>query len=102
MTEQPDPSEPIEPPPTPEEAVPWPSPVDGEGGDVLSRLESEVTAGFREAVAAETSRGGLLRTLQRLQGLLNRLQAVQVEGVAKFDRTAGQPSNVALELSLGL
>ncbi|MFD2419544.1 HNH endonuclease signature motif containing protein [Amycolatopsis pigmentata] len=95
MSEQLDPPE----PPVPEEAVPWLAP--GGDGDVLSCLESAVVA-LRGLRVARCSRAGLLRMVQRLQAVVNQVQAAQLGAVAEFDRAAGQPSNVALELSLGL
>jgi hypothetical protein len=102
MPEQPDPPESREPSPTPEEAVPWPAADGEEAGDALSRLEFSAITAFRELTVAGMSRGGLLRAAQRLQAVINRAQAAQLEVIAAFDRTAPRPSNVSLELSLGL
>ncbi|MFD2418526.1 hypothetical protein [Amycolatopsis pigmentata] len=98
MSAELDPPEPAE-PLVPEEAVPWPA-VGGDG-DVLSCLES-AAVGLRELRVARCSRARLPRMVQRLRVVLSQVQAAQLEAVAEFDRVAPQPSNVALELSLGL
>lgn len=74
----------------------------GDDADALAALEAHAREALRTLTVAGMSRGGLLRTAQRLQGLVNRMQAAQAEVVAEFDRTARQPSDVPLELSLGL
>jgi hypothetical protein len=74
----------------------------GEDTDPLAELESLVGDALRKVTVAGLSRGELLRSTQRLQAVLNQVQAAQMEMVAAFDRTARQPSNVPLELSLGL
>lgn len=101
MPEPPDRSRPVV-----GKSLPW---LDtGEGGhadgpeEVLSAMESCVAKALRDLVVAGTPRGGMLRIAQRLQALANQVQGMQLQVVAEFDRTAEQPSNVPLELSLGL
>ncbi|MFD2416001.1 DUF222 domain-containing protein [Amycolatopsis pigmentata] len=74
----------------------------GEDTDTLAELEAHLTATLRDLAVTGKPRGGLLRTARRLQAMANQIRAAQMAVIAEFDRAAEQPSNVALEVSLGL